>query len=306
MRTNRLNCFAVCWTFLFSSLSIEANAQSNPRVDRPIQFIDQQKIAGTETLIVPGATLLIGELHGTWETPVLVATLVRQAVMQEIEVILCVEISSSEQASIDRFLGSDGGDTATQALLKSPHWKNEDGRASVGMFAMLELMRRLRSDGKKLRVVAMDANWMAPEGDIASLPPEKLKELEELANGRDREMAKSVFQAREESPEAMVIAYAGNVHTKVIQGAAWDAKYIPMGWYVSQKVKNLISLDAEVASGQAWVITEQGSGPTKFNGKDRGPQPFVKLFENAASGYHGMLYVGPITAAKPAVGKKGE
>ena len=304
MQTLRSSWIIVWCVLFFSSLDgVQADAQSIQLVDKPIQFLDDKKIQGTDSIIVPGATLLIGEVHGTWETPILVATLVRQAVRHDVEVFLCVELSSSEQTSIDQFLSSDGGDTAKKALLKNPHWTNQDGRASVGMFAMLELMRRLRSDGKRIQVIAMDANWTIPDEDIASLPPEKIKKLEELANGRDHEMAKSIIQAREKSAKAIVIAYAGNVHAKVTQGAAWDPKYVPMGWYVSQKVKNLISLDAEVAGGQAWVITERGTGPTNFSGKDRGPLPFVKLLESADSGYHGMLYVGRITAAKPVVGK---
>jgi hypothetical protein len=173
------------------------------------------------------------------------------------------------------------------------------------MFAMLELMRRLRSEGKQIQVVAMDSNWNVPENDVASLSPEKLRELEELASKRDDAMAKAVIRAREESAKALIIAYAGNIHTRVTKGTAWDPNYIPMGWYISQKIKNVISLDADYAGGQAWVTTERGSGPTKFGGKDLGPVPFVKLFENADSGYNGKLYVGRITAAEPAAGKNG-
>jgi hypothetical protein len=75
-------------------------------------------------------------------------------------------------------------------------------------------------------------------------------------------MAKSVIKAREKSAKAIVIACAGNVHSQVTKGAVWDPKYIPMGWYVSKKVKNLVSLNAKDAGGQAWGITERGTGPT--------------------------------------------
>ncbi len=301
MRTILANSIAgCCILFSLSIGGFQARVQSKPPVDKPIQFLDHKTIQGAESIVVPGATILIGEVHGTWEIPVLVATLVRQAAIEDIEIILCLEFSSSEQASLDRFLSSDGGAEAKNTLLKQQHWTNQDGRASVGMFAMLELVRRLRSEGKRIQIVTMDSNWILPEEDFASLSPEKLRQLEELASKRDGEMAKAVIQARGKSTDAIIIAYAGNVHTRITKGTDWDPDYIPMGWYVSEKVKNLISLDVDHANGQAWVTTERGSGQTNFAGKDRGPIPFVELFGNADSGYHGKLYVGRITAAKPA------
>lgn len=287
----------VCWL-----AGVPVQAQPTPLADTPIRFLDQEEIQGADAVVVPGNTILIGEIHGTWEAPVVVANLVRQAVAGTTETILCIEVSSSEQASLDRFLASDGGAEARTTLLEQPHWANHDGRASVGMFAMLELVRRLRSEGKPVRVVAIDSAWTVPEGDIASLPPEKLRQLEEQAARRDEEMARAVIHERETSAEAIVIAFAGNVHTRIAKGTAWDPDYLPMGWHVSQKVKALVSLDIDHADGQAWVTTDRGSGPTRFAGQDRGPNPFVELLDDADTGYHGRLYVGRITAARPAVG----
>ncbi len=297
-----LVCILSCLTFGYPPTL----AEEKPIVDKPVEFVAADLIRGTDLVLKPAATILIGEIHGTWETPVLVASIVQQAVTKHIDTILCIEVPSSEQAAIDRFLNSDGGKRAISSLLSHPHWSNEDGRASVGMFAMLELLRRLRKDGGKIQVVAMDLDLEAPKGDPASLSPDELKRLEKLAAGRDREMAKSVIRAREASPKAIVIAYAGNVHTKVIKGAPWDPEYIPMGWYVSQRVANVVSLNTETADGQAWVITDRGVGATAMKGKDRGKDPFVEMFDKAESGYHGRLYVGRITAAKPAVAKSGE
>lgn len=287
---------------LWSLAVSNAFAQTTTVADKPIQFPEFQTIQGTDSIFTPGSTILIGEVHGTWETPVLVATLVRQAAQQHLDTVLCIEVSSSEQESLDLFLNSDGGAEAKSKLLKESHWRNQDGRASVGIFAMLELIRRLRSEGKRIQLVAMDLNLNLTEEDIGSLSPEKIKELEGLANKRDEVMAKAVIHAREKLTDGVVIAYAGNVHTRITKGTAWDSSYTPMGWHIAQKVNKLISLDAEYAGGQAWVTTERGSGPTNFSGKDLGAVPFVKLFEDSKSGYHGTLYVGRITAAKPALG----
>ncbi len=65
-------------------------------------------IRGSDLVLKSLATVLIGEIHGTWETPLLVASLVRSAQTERVPTILCVEVSSSEQRSLNRFLQSDG------------------------------------------------------------------------------------------------------------------------------------------------------------------------------------------------------
>ena len=47
-------------------------------------------------------------------------------------------------------------------------------------------------------------------------------------------------------------------------------------------------------------MTENGVSPTRMNGVDRRSDPFVELFKKPQAGYHGVLYVGQISAAGPA------
>ena len=291
-----LICVMFVWAFGWNC----ASAQQKLVAERPIEHIVNLEIQGSGGLLKPGATILIGEFHGTWETPILIASIVRQAATLNVETILCIECCASEQASIDCFLNSEGHNMSIDNLLGSPHWSNQDGRASVGIFGMLELLRRLRHDGKMIQVVAMDSNWESPSVDPATLTREELRRLEELTAGRDLAMSKSVIQTRKQSPNAIVIAFAGDVHTRMIKGTSWDAEYIPMGWYVSQEVKDVVSLITETAGGKAWIQTDRGIGPTTIGGKNRGETPFVELFDAPQLGYHGFFYVGKITVAKPA------
>src|SRR5437763_154617 len=60
-----------------------ANPQEIAIRDRPIEFPLQNAIRGSELVLKSPATLLIGEIHGTWETPLLVASLVRSAQRHE-------------------------------------------------------------------------------------------------------------------------------------------------------------------------------------------------------------------------------
>ena len=76
MQTSLAYRIALCGVlFIWSVSSSQSRAQTTPTVDSPIQYLSDKKIQGTDSVLVPGATLLIGEVHGTWETPILVATL---------------------------------------------------------------------------------------------------------------------------------------------------------------------------------------------------------------------------------------
>lgn len=255
-------------------------------IEKPIQFLHKDAIKGGDDTVKSGATLLIGEIHGTWEIPIAVASLVRQAVTADNEVILCVEVSAAEQESFNRFLNSDGSDRAIEALLDTPFWIGQDGRASVGMFAMLELVRRLHSSGHKVHVHAIDVDLNGQPG-------------EQSAYYRDQTMAENLLRVRKGSPKAILIALAGNIHTKTVKGAPWDDNYLPMGWFVSQAIPDTSSFNIQIAGGSAWVMTEQGAGERTFRGKEQGDDPFLLINKTLEIGYDGVFYIGRISAAKP-------
>jgi hypothetical protein len=75
---------AIPWQF-----EIQRERQS---IDQPIEFIAGDGIKGSDLVLKPGATLLIGETHGTWETPIAVASLIRLAVAKGDEAVLCIEV----------------------------------------------------------------------------------------------------------------------------------------------------------------------------------------------------------------------
>jgi hypothetical protein len=149
-------------TLAWLAIGNGANSQETAVKERPIEFPLKEAIRGSELVLKFPATVLIGEIHGTWQTPTLVASFVRSAQTERVPTILCVEISSSEQRSLNQFLQSDGGEPAVATLLSRPYWSGTDGRASLGMFAMMELMRRLNRQGGDIRIVAIDINLELP------------------------------------------------------------------------------------------------------------------------------------------------
>ena len=79
-----------------------------------------------------------------------------------------------------------------------------------------------------------------------------------------------------------------------------------MGWFISQSVPDLVSLKVADAGGDAWVMgAGRGGGATPMRGKDQGDDPFIRIHDAPESGYHGTLYVGRISAAKPALAQTG-
>jgi hypothetical protein len=281
-----------------------AFAQEIRSVARPIDFLVAGPIRGSEELLGAPATILVGEMHGTWESPLLVASLVRSAVSKEAPTILCLELESSEQNSIDQFLRSDGGMNAVAALLKSRHWSNTDGRASSGMFAMIELMRRLIKQGNDVRLIAIDLdipNILPEYVDPKNIDPKLIEEYQRLSEKRDQVMAENVVAARNSFPMSHVFVLTGNIHTKFTKGLPWDGEYKPMGWYILEQVPNTLCMDFQCSGGRAWQATDQGVGPTRLDGVKRGDSPFVELFDSPKGGYHGLLYVGSATVAEPKV-----
>lgn len=279
-----------------------AFAQEVRSVVRTIEFPIAGPIRGSEDLLKSKGTILVGEMHGTWESPLLVASLVRSALSKEAPTILCLELESSEQKSIDQFLRSDGGMNAVAALLKSRHWSNTDGRASNGMFAMFELMRRLIKQGNDVRLIAIDLDMpnILPENvDPKDIDPKLIEEYQRLSEKRDQVMAENIVAARNNFPMSHVFVLTGNIHTKFTKGLPWDGEYKPMGWYIQEQIPNTVCLDFQCSGGRAWQATDQGVGPARLDGVKRGDSPFVELFDSPKSGYHGLLYVGSATVAEP-------
>jgi len=283
---------------LFACNSQSACSHDLLQVERPIAFPVDGPLRGSELVSAPPATILIGETHGTWETPLLVASLVRTVSSKKVQAVLCVEMPSKEQPLLDQFLQSDGDDAAVAVLLSARHWSGQDGRASVGQFAMLELVRQLIKQGRGVRVVAMDIEM--PMFDPKNV---KMAEILQFARKRDLAMAETVLAIRKKYPKSTVIVLAGNVHTKVKKGAPWDAEYIPMGWHVAQKIPKVVSLNVQSSGGEAWASTDKGIGIMGLHGIDRGRDPFIELFAQLTDGYHGVLYAGELSAARPVSGR---
>lgn len=137
------------------------------------------------------AVVLVGEIHGTDQAPAFVGQLACAASADGTAVTVALEISAQEQPRLDAYLASAGTPAARAAVLAGPFWtrSTQDGRSSTAMLALLERLRRLNADGRRVAVIAVD---------------------EERIGARDVGMAEQITRAVQ--PGRRVIALLGNVH----------------------------------------------------------------------------------------------
>ncbi|PTL84053.1 hypothetical protein [Vitiosangium sp. GDMCC 1.1324] len=248
-------------------------------------------IIGLVPQVNPGGVLLLGELHGTQEVPRFVAQGACQTASTGTPVTVGLELPVENQQRVATFLRSAGTEDDWLKLMEAPFWRNpyQDGRASEAMANLLEQLRKLRSQGLDVDAFAFDH-------------PEFKGQQHEDA------MTATVLSYAQQGPGRFFLVVSGNIHPRTIQGLPWDSGYRPMGLQLSQKLEHVVALDVAYNSGSAWICAVEGSqekldcGVRPARGKDNGDRFFVHLFNQPnEAGYHGVFYVGPVTASLPAV-----
>jgi len=151
--------------------------------------------AGEHRLVV------LGEYHGTAETPLLVADLMERYSRDTAAVRLALELPMSENVALARYLRSDGGTDARDALRTSPFWRvkddQHDGRRSRDMLALIEAVRVLRAQGRDVGVAGYDEETGAST----------------RSDQRDAAMATHLRQQFNALPaDARMLVLTGNVH----------------------------------------------------------------------------------------------
>jgi hypothetical protein len=245
-------------------------------------------IPGLQPLLMPGAAVLLGEMHGTNESPAFAADVVCLALQAGLPVTVGLEVPQEEEARFAAYLASLGtaGDRTT--LLAGPFWRStyQDGRRSQAMLSLVERLRHLRQSGAKVRVVLLDREGAA-------------------AQERDRTMAAQVKAALAGSPADFVVTLTGNVHNRVVRGTPWDKGYEPMGFLLARNGAKVTALDVSHTGGSAWFCTSAQPSDCKVQTlrarAGPGESPAVSLGGDAAPPeFHGTYNVGPLTASPPA------
>ena len=256
-------------------------------------------VAGATCSPIPGAEqlwskpklrwLIIGEIHGSNETPAAFSDLVCDALEHGKRVTVALERSSAEQELLDRILTDSDSAHAVKELLKQKDWQEvADGRSSEAMLHMLLSLRDLRRDHPQLSIFAFDTTPSSPNG------------------GRDKGMGKALLSLREKKPNDLVLVLVGNAHAS--ESRVFGLKYDPTAAYLPADGR--VSLEVVANGGEYWVQTYAGKnltcGPislgTPAKSRPRGIVLDPKLAK--AGRFEGILSLGvPTTASAPAVGE---
>jgi hypothetical protein len=231
--------------------------------------------------------IMIGEMHGTNETPALVARLIALRVHEE-PVLAGLEISADEQSTVDAFLHSDGSSSARAKLLAGAHWNRpmQDGRSGQAIVQLLEATRVLRHAGRRIDLVCFDLGGADATDAHAD---------------RDAIMAANLRRAMDAHPNLRTISLSGNVHNQIREKTEFGT-HSPMAWHL----RDLGPLSINIAGrhGAMWNCAPD-CGVHDFDFRSGGKPLGLRIQEMPdANGYHGSLRLAEFTASLPAISPK--
>jgi hypothetical protein len=227
--------------------------------------------------------IVIGEVHGSAETPRIFADAVCLTADAREKVVVALEQPSTTQEAIDVFIGSDGGPEARRAFLQDPLWSSpvKDGRSSQAYFALFETLRQLRTAGRITSVIAIQpVNLSGPSspGDV--------------------EKAMAAFVQRAAGDDATVVTLVGNSHARLTT-ISRQGGYQPMA--ANLPAENTVSLNVVDRGGQTWSCTGQPvvCGPNPSAPGDRTHGRGVDMTVESNAPFSGVLYLGSAVSASP-------
>jgi hypothetical protein len=244
--------------------------------------------AGIEPLLAAKDVLLVGEVHGTAQSPAFVAETACAALAHGRAVSVALEIPVAEQARLAAFAESAGTPADRAALLSGDFWRDpfQDGRRSEAMLALLERLRTFRKAGRKVTVVPIDPG----PGGVPSWQE------------REKSMAERLRARLAAAPGDLLVVLTGNLHTRLKP----RVDYAYMGSVLAEGSPGLrlAALDVAYTGGSAWIC--QGDEPaackaTELGSKAGAARGEVVTFPNIdAAGYTGVYGVGELSASPPA------
>ena len=227
--------------------------------------------------------LLVGELHGSWEVPGIVAGLATNLLADERPLLVGLEIWRSEQAALDRYLASAGTGEDRERLLAGPFWATRDGRSSEAMVALIERLRALALKAP-LAVVAFD---IEAGSDITGAE-------------RDRSMGELLLARLESMPDARLLVLAGNFHTRIQSGAPWDPAHDFMGHFLREQDPYAVEIMG--VKGSTWMCPDPDHCRA-WQLPEAPLEPGLTLGDTLNDRrHHGVWWLPQVSASPPATG----
>jgi hypothetical protein len=229
--------------------------------------------------------IVIGELHGTAETPAIFADAVCLTAAKRGPVVVALEMPTRDQAAIDAFIASDGGPVARSEFFKALIWHmGNDGRSSQAVFAMFERLRQMHLGGRVSRVVAFQ--------DVDTRDPPSVGQ-----GPYEERLAKIVSAAGAQG--ATVVALVGSLHARKTE-ANFGKPFMPMATHLP--ADQTLTLYADGNGGSAWFCNgpkPTDCGPHEVGAAGELGQRGAVLRPVMEGAYDGLLDLGVPTTASP-------
>jgi len=222
--------------------------------------------------------ILIGEVHGTQETPRLFSNLVTVAAREKNRRIgVGLELPISLQRLIDEAVKKNAKiDSFREQLFADPAWQKvqnfNDGRTSQAMLDLICDTLKL-AESQQVSLFFFDTEIM----------------------DRDETMAKFIGQRVREQGYDVTFILTGNIHANRAPRHPRKPQIVPMGHRLEEQGFTVHSYDVGYSEGDAWVCTPE-CGVHHLQGWSTIADSGVK----DQQGYDGVLFVGSIHASPPA------
>lgn len=227
--------------------------------------------------------VIVGEMHGTNETPGAFTNLVCLAVQSRGPVTVAIEYPADMQPVLDAWLASDGGEAARTALLAAPFWRRstQDGRTSVAFLQMLERLRVMHRAGTVRSVRAFCPPKDGPAvGDYNEAMADRLTKIADAAPG-------------------LVMVLVGNFHAINHAMTTPQGSIRPAASLLPANKK--VTVDIVGTGGSMWACQMEGCHRYDYPAQPSGPSRIAP--DTSEDQRYDMIYTlgKPYSAAKPAV-----
>lgn len=275
-----------------------SRTRSSPRSSAPSKRVPaSDAVKPVNCAAIPGATVLIdrpgtrrivvGEMHGTNETPAAFGDLVCLASTRA-PVTVALEQPESEQSAIDAFIGSDGGSAATSKFLESAIWTQElkDGRSSRAYFRLFQRLRELRVAGRVRKVVAFQPLYEVGPGGF---------------DAAEYEIAMAATLLERTRSADFTLALVGNIHAMRTEQAWAKPPYVPMAGHLP--TASTLTVDTHWNGGSYWACTSMTDcGPQTAKPARVVTERSIVTTDRPNVPYSGVFYLGTAaTASAPQV-----
>lgn len=242
-------------------------------------------VEGIEALLErPERILVVGEIHGTAETPAAFLGIVCEASRQG-PVSVGLEMPETDRPLLDAVMAASDEATAARFLRGGDFGdpRSSDGRHSQAMFDMILGFWRLKAAGHDIAVRPFAARMS-------------------VLGGRDQawwelEMAYGMSRPLVDRPQARLLILVGNLHARKTPFAPWPEVGLPAVGHLH--AKDTLTLNVAQQGGQSWSCRPEcraHDGRGVYDPDVRG----VILGPVEDGAFDGVLAVGPTTASPPA------